>query len=136
MLILRKTNAYIGLLLAIIASTVAPILKVPIKGNWNLYQTDVRLFFITLVIVALIAFCIFLRQLKAFRFFSIVFLIWGVLMAAAVYFKSTNYLGKKFFDGLIAKTIHYQWGWVVLLVAMLLLVTSIKKGENLNVPTT
>ena len=134
MLILRKTNAYIGLLLAIIATTISPIIKVPIKGNWNLYQTDVRLFFITLVIVAFISFCIFLRQLRAFRFFTIVFFVWGLLMAAAVYFKSNNYFGKKFFDGILAKTIHYQWGWIVLLVAMLLLVTSIKKGENLTTP--
>ena len=134
MLILKKTNAYIGLLLAIIAITVSPIIKVPIQGNWNLYQTDVRLFLISFVIIAFIAFCLFLRQLKAFRFFSIVFLIWGLLMAAAVYFKSNNYFGRKFFDGLIAKTIHYQWGWIGLLVAMLLLKTSVKKGENLTIP--
>jgi hypothetical protein len=127
MLILRKTNAFIGLLLAVIAATFAPILKVPIKGNWNLYQTDTRLFLITFALIAALAFCLFLRQLRGFKLLTIVFFVWGILMAAAVYFKSNNYLGRKFFDGMIAKTIHYQWGWVVLLVAALLLVTSIKK---------
>lgn len=131
MLIIRKTNAYIGLILAVIAAGVAPIIKVPIKGNWNLYQTDTRLFLITFALIAATAFCLFLRQIKAFRFFTIVMLVWSLLMAAAVYFKSNNYFGRKFWDGMIAKTIHYQWGWIVLLVAVLLLLSSVKK-ERLN----
>jgi hypothetical protein len=129
MLIVKKINAYIGLILAIIAITISPILKVPIKGNWNLYQTDSRLFFISFVIVALTAFFLFLKQLRAFRFFAIVLFIWSILMAAAVYFKSNNYFGSKFFDKVLAKTLHYQWGWIVLLVAVLLLITSVKKEQ-------
>ena len=96
MLTIRKINAYIGLILAVIAATIAPILKVPIKGNWNLYQTDSRLFFITFGIIALAAFCLFLRQLRGFKLFSIILMVWSILMAAAVYFKSNNYFGKKF----------------------------------------
>ncbi len=129
MLIVRKTNAYIGIILAIIAISVAPIIKVPIKGNWNLYQTDTRLFFISFAIIALTTFCLLIRQLRGFKLFSIVFSIWGLLMAAAVYFKSNNYFGHKFWDKALAKTIHYQWGWIVLLVAILLLTTSVKKEQ-------
>lgn len=133
MLILRKINAYIGLILVLIAATVSPMLKITVVGNWTLYKTDARLFFITLTIVAIIAFCLFLRQLRAFRFFSFVLLVLSILMAAAVYFQSNHYFGKKFFDGIIAKTISYQWGWIVLLVGVLLLVTSVKKvGANNN----
>jgi hypothetical protein len=129
MLILKKTNAYLGLILAIIAITVAPIIKVPIKGNWNLYQTDSRLFFISFAIVALTAFCMLIRQLRGFKLFSIVLFVWSLLMAVAVFFKSNNYFESKFFDKILAKTIHYQWGWIVLLVAVLLLVTSVKKEQ-------
>ena len=129
MLILRKTNAYIGLILAIIAAVGAPMLKIPFKGNWNLYQTDSRLFFITFTIIAVAGFCLFLRQLKALRLLAIVFFVWSLVMAAAVYFKSNNYFGSKFIDKTLAKTIHYQWGWVVLLVAVLLLLTSVKKEK-------
>lgn len=132
MLIIRKTNAYLGLILAVIAAGISPMIKVPIKGNWNLYQTDSRLFLITFAIIAATAFCLFLRQIKAFRFFTIVFLVWSLLMAAAVYFKSNNYFGRKFWDGMLAKTIHYQWGWIVLLVAVLLLLSSVKK-ERLEI---
>ena len=127
MLIIRKINAYIGLLLLVIAITVSPIIKVPIKGNWNLYQTDSRLFFISFTLVAFTAFCLFLRRLSIFRFFSIVLFVWSLMMAAAVYFKSNNYFGHKFWDKTLAKTIHYQWGWIVLLVAVILLVTSVKE---------
>jgi predicted membrane channel-forming protein YqfA (hemolysin III family) len=127
MLIVNKVNAYIGLLLALIAASIAPILKVPIKGNWNLYQTDIRLFFITISIIALVALTLFVRQLKAFRIMSFVLFFWTLLMAAAVYFKSNNYFNSKFFDKVLAKTIHYQWGWIVMLVAVLLLVTSVRK---------
>lgn len=127
MLIVNKINAYIGLLLALIAAGIAPILKVPFKGNWNLYQTDSRLFFITISIIALTALTLFVRQLKAFRILSVVLFFWSFLMAAAVYFKSNNYFNSKFFDKVLAKTIHYQWGWIVLLVAILLLITSVKK---------
>lgn len=127
MLTIKKTNAYIGLLLVVIAITISPIIKVPIKGNWILYQTDNRLFFISLILVALTGFCLYLRRVAAFRFFTYVLFIWSVLMAAAVYFKSNNYFGSKFFDKALAKTIHYQWGWIVLLVGVLLLLSSVKR---------
>lgn len=129
MLIVKKVNAYIGLLLATIAATICPIIKVPFKGNWNLYQTDNRLFLISIVIIALAAFCLFIRRLGAFRVMAIVLFIWGVLMAAAVYFKTNHYFNSKFFDKVLAKTIHYQWGWIVLLVAVLLLITSVRKEQ-------
>ena len=72
MLTINKINAYLGLLLAIIAATVAPIIKVPIKGNWNLYQTDSGLFFVTSITIALMAFVLFIRRIKAFKFFTVI----------------------------------------------------------------
>lgn len=132
MLIINKVNAYIGLLLAIIAISICPMIKVPFKGNWNLYQTDSRLFFISLAILAITALCLYVRQLPAFRRLSVVFLLWSILMAAAVYFKSNHYFNSRFFDKILAKTIHYQWGWIVLLVGALLLMTSARKGEDVK----
>lgn len=128
MLTINKINAYLGLLLAVIAATVAPIIKVPIKGNWNLYQTDSRLFFITSAIIAVTAFALFIRKIVAYRFFTRLLFVWSLLMAVAVYFKSNHYFGAKFFDKVLASTINYQWGWVVLLVAVLLLLTSVRKS--------
>jgi len=127
MLIIRKTNAYIGLILVIIAITITPMLKVPFKGNWNLYQADPRLLYISLAIVGITTLLLFARALRAFKIMSVVTLVWSALMAAAVFFKVNNYFGSKFFDKVLAKTIHFQWGWVVLLVGVLLLVSSVKK---------
>lgn len=132
MLIVNKINAYIGLLLAVIAISICPMIKVPFKGNWNLYQTDDRLFLISIAILGITSLCLFVRQLGAFRLLSFVLFVWTILMAAAVYFKSNHYFDSKFFDKVLAKTIHYQWGWIVLLVAVLLLMTSVKK-ERLKI---
>ena len=132
MLIVNKINAYIGLLLAVIAISICPMIKVPFKGNWVLYQTDQRLFLISIAIIGLAALCLFVRKLGAFRLMAFVLFIWSLLMAVAVYFRTNNYFGSKFFDKLLAKTIHYQWGWIVLLIGVLLLITSVKK-ERLKV---
>lgn len=129
MLIIRKTNAYLGLILIAIAISVAPMLKVPFKGNWNLYQADPRLLYISLAIVGVTTLMLFARALRVFKIMSVVTLVWSALMAAAVFFKVNNYFGSKFFDKVLAKTIHFQWGWVVLLVGVLLLVSSVKKVQ-------
>ncbi len=130
MLVLNKINAYIGLLLSLIAILITPMIKVPLKGNWNLYQTDARLFFISLALLGILGLSLFVRQLGAFKKAAWVFFIWNLIMGAAVYFKSTNYFGSKFFDKIVAKTINYQWGWIVLLVGALLLLTCVRKGRN------
>lgn len=127
MITVNKINAYIGLLLVLMGIGICPLLKVPIKGNWNLYQTDVRLFLISLVLLSVCAFCLYIRKIVAFSIMGKIIFGWSVLMAAAVYFKSNNYLGSKFFDKMIAKTISYQWGWIVLLVGCILLVASVKR---------
>jgi ABC-type nickel/cobalt efflux system permease component RcnA len=129
MLVVKKINAYIGLILAAIAITIAPMLKVPFKGNWNLYQADPRLLYISLAIVALTTLFLFVRALGIFKIMAIVTLIWSAIMAAAVWFKINNYFGSKFFDKALSKTIHFQWGWIVLLVAVILLVTSVKREQ-------
>jgi len=132
MLVVKKINAYIGLILGAIAVTIAPMLKVPVKGNWNLYQADPRLLYISLGILAVTALFLFVRALSMFRLMAIVALIWSAIMAAAVWFKINNYFGSKFFDKMLSKTIHFQWGWIVLLVAVILLATSVKK-ERLEI---
>ena len=77
------------------------------------------------------ALCFFIRQLKAFKLLTRVMFVWVLLMAAAVYFKSTHYFGLKFADNLLGKAIHFQWGWIFLLIGAILLLFSVKK-ERLN----
>ena len=134
MLMLNKTIAFLGLVLVAIAG-LCPILQVKLVFkwiNWNLYQTDTRLFLITYGIIALLGLCFFVRQLKAFRLLTRVMFVWVLVMIAAIYFKSTNYFGLKIADQLLGKAIHFQWGAIVFLVGASLLLFSVKK-ERLTV---
>lgn len=132
MLIVRKFNAYLGIFLIVIGSF-CPLLKVKALGiglkTFNLFQTHVGLALITFVILAMTFFCLMVRKLSAFKFFSIVNLVWVILMAGAVKFKATHYLGKAFADNLIGKMVFFHWAWIVLLLGAFLLVTSTKKEQ-------
>ncbi len=129
MLIVNKTMALLGLILVFVAGF-CPILQVKIIFewvNWGLYKTDIRLFLITYSLIALTALCFFVRQLKAFRLLTRFIFVWVLLMAAAVYFKSTHYFGVKFADNILGKAIHFQWGWIILAIGAVLLLFSVKK---------
>lgn len=129
MLVVNKPMAFIGLSLMVVMGF-CPMLQVKIIlkwVSWSLYQTDIRLFLITYAFVALMALCFFVRQLKAFRLLTRAFFVWTVIMAAAVYFKSTHYSGIKFADNLLGKAIHFEWGWIILFLGAVLLLFSVKK---------
>lgn len=121
--------ALIGLFLLLIAAF-CPILQVQIifkLVSWTLYKTDVRLFLITYALVALMGLSFFVRQLRAFKILTRVMFGWVILMAVAVYFKSTHYFNFKIADNLLGKAIHFEWGWIILLIGSVLLLFSVKK---------
>ena len=132
MLILRKYTALLGIALSALSTIFCPFLKVPIKGNWNLYETDTSLFLITLGIVGLLVLFFVLRKITLFRFTAILYLCWTVLGLLAVYFKINSYFGMKLVDGLLAKTLHIQWGWAALIGSALIVVFSVKKVKEIN----
>lgn len=132
MLILRKYTALLGIALSALSTIFCPFLKVPIKGNWNLYETDTSLFLITLGILGLLVLFFVLRKITLFRFTAILYLCWTVLGLVAVYFKINNYFGMKLVDGLLTKTLHIQWGWAVLIGSALIVVFSVKKVKEIN----
>ncbi|EEI91560.1 hypothetical protein HMPREF0765_2870 [Sphingobacterium spiritivorum ATCC 33300] len=126
MLIIRKNFALAGVILCLL-SGMLPMLKVPIKGNWNLYQTDEALFFITYCIIGITGLLFFIRQLKGYRLMTRIAAGWYLLSISAVYFKINNYFGWKFADGLLSKAIHMRWGWIVYLVGILCLLISTRQ---------
>ncbi|MCJ0742555.1 hypothetical protein [Pedobacter montanisoli] len=134
MIVVKKTNAYLGIFLAFIGGF-CPLLQVKILFewvSWGMYKTDVRLFLITYALTGLLTLCFMVRQLKAYRLLTRVMFFWVILMAVAVYFKSQNYFGVKIADNLLGKAIHFQWGWIVLFLSAILLLLSTKKlsAEN------
>lgn len=132
MYILRKPIALLGIAVSALSTLFCPFLKVPLKGNWNLYETDTILFLITLGILGFNVLFFVSRKIALFRFTSIVYLIWSILGLIAVYFKINNYFGMKLVDGLLAKTLHIQWGWAVLILSALVIVWSVKKVKEIN----
>ena len=132
MYILRKPIALLGIAVSALSTVFCPFLKVPLKGNWNLYETDTILFLITLGILGFNVLFFVSRKITLFRFTSIVYLIWSILGLIAVYFKINNYFGMKLVDGLLAKTLHIQWGWAVLILSALVIVWSVKKVKEIN----
>lgn len=123
MLIVRKKFVLVGLFLCLI-SGILPMLKIPIKGNWNLYQTDEALFFITYIIVGITGLLFFVRQLGFYRLMARVTAVWYLISVSAVFFKINNYFGWKFADGILSKSIHMRWGWIVYLLGVLCLLLS------------
>ncbi|KKX48166.1 MULTISPECIES: hypothetical protein [Sphingobacterium] len=131
MIIIRKSLALSGLILCLLAGML-PMLKVPIKGNWNLYQTDAALFFITYMIIGITALLFFVRQLTGYRLMTRVAAVWYLISISAVFFKINNYFGWGFADRLLSKSIHMRWGWIVYLVGIALLLLSVKKVKQIE----
>lgn len=127
MYLIRKKLALISIVVAVLSTIFCPFLKVFLAGNWNLYKVDVNLFIITNGILALMALFVFFNRTSLYRYLSLIFFIWCLLAIVAVFFKTNNYFGMKLADGLIAKTIRLQWGWLVLLLCSIISVMSSPK---------
>lgn len=126
MVIIRKYFAIVGLVICFLSS-MTPFLKVPIKGNWNLYQVDAYLFFITMLILGVTALLFFVRAVRAYQWMSRLAASWYLISIVAVWFKINNYFGWGFADKLLSKSLHMRWGWIVYFVGILLLLLSTKK---------
>lgn len=132
MYILNKIYALLGIAIATLSTLFCPFLKVPLKGNWNLFQTDLMLFGLTIGILSLLVLFFFLRRVSLFRWTSYLFFVWSIVGFLAVYFKINNYFGMKVVDGLLSKTLHLQWGWFVFIGAAVLILLSTKKVKEIN----
>lgn len=126
---IRVKLALISVIVGTLSTLLCPFLKVFLVGNWNLYEVDPILFYVTNGLFAFILLFTLLKSARLFRFFSILFAIWSVLAPLAVFFKTNNYFGMKLADGLISKTISFQWGWLVLIFCAVLFLFSKKNIE-------
>lgn len=127
---LNKNIAFLGIAIASLSTIFFPFLRVTLVGNWNLYEVDSYLFYITNGFLLLMLLLVFMSKVKAFRFLTISFFVWCIIALVAVFFKTNNYFGKKFADGLISKTIDFKWGWVVLVLSAVLLLLSVRKLKD------
>jgi len=131
MYILRKPLALSGMALVALSTIFTPFLRVPIKGNWNLYELDASLFAVTFGLLGLCVLAFFLRKVSFFRLASRIFFGWCIVGFLGVYFKINNFFGMKFVDGLLSKTLHLKWGWFVFFLGAVLMLFSVRKVKPL-----
>ena len=131
---LSKPLALTGFFVVFFSTIFCPFLKVPLQANWNLYQVDVALYMITNGLLGLTVLLFFMRKLSVFRLSASVLIAWVIISFLMVYLQINNYIGLKFLDGLISKTLNIKWGWAVLLLGAFLILFSVgrtrRKQEN------
>lgn len=132
MLILNKPLAIVGMLTASLSTVLCPFVKGPLVSAWNMYQTDYYLFFITIGLLGLSLLMFVMRFIRAYQISTYVFFVWYLISLGGVYFKVNNYFGLKLFDGLLSKTIHLKYGWLVLLLGALIMILSVRKIKEVK----
>jgi hypothetical protein len=103
-----------------------PLIHVPVMGNWNYFNLDVTLgsIFYVLVVLALIG--SFLQKAGLLRFIGWAAIVFVILTLIAVYFKTHNYFSFIHFKKLInfaSGVVKYKWGWFVIVIGALTLIT-------------
>lgn len=103
-----------------------PMVHLPVMGNWNYFGIDGTLgtLFYLLVVLALVA--SFMGKSSLIRFAGWAALGLVLLTFAAVYFKSHDYFSFIHFKKLVnlaAGVVKYKWGWFVILLGALVLIT-------------
>lgn len=130
---IRTKFAFLAIIVAALSTVLCPFLKVVLIKNWNMYQVDAGLFYITNGLLAILLVTVLTQKAKLFSFFSKTFFIWCLVAVAGVYFKTNNFFGMKFADGILSKAIQFKWGWIVLFFTAGLLLWSSKKIKPLNI---
>jgi hypothetical protein len=108
-----------------------PLLRVPVMGNWNYFDVDLRLAtaFYILVLIGFIGAILQKPALLKFVGWAALFLV--ALSLAGIYFKvhdTFNFIRFKKLITLAAGTVKYKWGWYVI-VAGALLLTAVRKPK-------
>ena len=117
--------------LLVVAGVFSPMLRIPIIGNWNYFDTDTALASIVLTLAVLGILASVLNKRGLMRFSGWAALIVVVFTLGAVYFKVNDYFSFIPFKKLAAaavRIIHYQWiGWGVLAAGSVLMIISGRK---------
>jgi hypothetical protein len=69
---------------------------------------------------------------NGFRIAALALIAWIILSFILVYFQINNYVGFKFLDGLLSKTLNIKWGWAVLLAGAVMILISVGKGKKVG----
>jgi hypothetical protein len=114
-----------------------PLLRVPVLGNWNYFDVDVRLAVVFYILVLLAFLGAFLKNAGLLKFTGWATLFLVVLSLAGIYFKvhdTFNFIHFKKVINLAVGLVKYEWGWYVIVAGALLLITIRKPKVLINQP--
>ena len=104
----------------------SPLMHIPIVGNWNYFDVDMRLAiaFYILVLVGLVG--SFARKASLIRFAGWGAVVIALITLAGIYFKahdSFSFLHFKKLVNFAAGLVKYKWGWYVIFAGAFILIT-------------
>ena len=111
-----RTQGIIGAALMSIGG-LSPLVHVPIVGNWNYFDLDMRLAIAFYILVLLAFVGAFLRKAKLLRFAGFGAVVLVLITLFGVYLKSHDsfsFLHFKKVINLAAGLVKYKWGWYVI----------------------
>jgi len=120
-----RTQGMIGAVV-MAAGGMCPLIHVTFIGNWNYFGIDKSFGIIFYMIVLLGLIGALLNKTSLMRASGWAALVLVILTLAAVWFKSHNYFTFLHFSKLInlaAGMVKYKWGWFVILIGALALMT-------------
>lgn len=103
-----------------------PLIHLPIIGNWNYFDIDPTLGTLFYVLVVLALAGSFMGKSGLVRFSGWAALVLVLVTLSGVYFKSHDYFSFVHFKKLVnlaAGVVKYKWGWFVILLGALVLIT-------------
>ncbi len=128
-----KTQGIIGAVI-MAAGGLCPLLRVPILGNWNYFDVDVRLAVVFYILVFLAFLGAFIKNAGLLKFTGWAALFLVALSLVGIYLKvhdTFNFIHFKKVINLAAGLVKYKWGWYVIVAGALVLLT-IRKQKVLS----
>ena len=108
------------------AGGLCPLMHLPIIGNWNYFDIDIRLAiaFYTIVVLALIG--ALTNKTGLIRFAGWGAIVLAIITLAGIHFKahdSFSFLHFRKLVNLASGLVKYKWGWFVIMTGAILLIT-------------
>lgn len=129
-----KSQGIIGSILMAVGG-LSPLIRIPIIGNWNYFDLDVRLAvgLYILVLAGLIG--SFAKKVSLIRFAGWAGLVLVLITLFGIYLKSHDSFSFLHFKKLVhlaAGLVKYKWGWYIIVAGALVLVT-VRKPRVIHV---
>ncbi len=117
--------------LILAAGGLCPLMHIPVVGNWNYFDIDIRLAvaFYVLVVLALVS--SLANKTGLIKFAGWATIVLALITLLGIYFKAHDSFGFLHFKKLVnlaAGLVKYKWGWFVIMAGSILLITVRRPG--------